>query len=168
MNLGCLKSIKQTETIFVALGTSDIWPDCYSQSLPQVPKVCTDWAGPGPHPTLVLSMAQELIWHRAGKMCVEHWRNATSSFLPYKRQWYLLSCTEPSFPGIGFQKDRQWPPASSVGASGDRDSCSGQCWVATLSSIKDNRDHLGSEKEVWLSDSEQPWCRTLIQWIREG
>lgn len=132
------------------------------------PKACTDWAGPGPHPTLVLSMARELIWHRAGKMCVEHWRRATSSFLPYKRQWYLLSCTEPSFPGIGFQKDRQRPPASSRGASGDRDSCSGQCWVATLSSIKDNRDHLGSEKQVWLSDGEQPWRQTLIQWIREG
>lgn len=76
-------------------------------------------------------------------------RNATSPFLPYKRQWYLLSCTEPSFPGIGFQEDRQWPPAGSVG---DRHSYFGQWWVATLSSSKDNRHHLGSEKQVWLSD----------------
>ena len=71
VNLGCLKSIKQTKTIFMASGVSDIWPDCYYQSLPQVTQsMC--WAGTGPHPTLVLSTAWDLIWHRTGKVCVEH------------------------------------------------------------------------------------------------
>ena len=151
VNLGCLKSGKQTKTIFMALGISDIWPDCYYQSLPQVTQsMC--WAGTGPHPTLVLSMTWDLIWHRTGKVCVEH-EKCTQLFSALQKTMVLAKLHRTFFSWNWLPGRQTMPPAGSVEASGDRDSCFGQCWEATVSSSKDKRDHLSSEKQVWLSDS---------------
>lgn len=166
MNPVCLKSVKQTRTItFHVIG--HLWyltrllhskAVHWASSSPyhKWPEMC--WAEAGSCPPLVLIMTWDLMWHRAGKMFVECWWNAASSFLLYKRQWYLLSCTESPFPGTGFQEERQRPPASSLGAIGDRDSPDGQCWVATLSSSKGSRDHLDSE--IWVPLREAG----LTQW----